>query len=70
MFRSKPIYAPGDVVQLKSGGSPLTVTGNPETSDSGLQVTCVSSGGLMQQFYVPYQAVKLYTGPMTPSQRK
>jgi hypothetical protein len=61
-------FSEGDVVQLKSGGAPLTVTGAEHTrSASIITVTAMSPGGLLQSAEVDIKAVKRYDGPLTPS---
>lgn len=57
-------FSEGDVVQLKSGGAPLTVTG---TEHARITVTAMSPGGLLQSAEVDIKAVKRYDGPLTPS---
>lgn len=55
----------GDVVQLKSGGAPMTVTN--VHSDGVLVLTAISTGGLLSETMVHPAAVEMYFGKRTPA---
>lgn len=63
----------GDIVQLQSGGAPLTVAdqlsrGLNDHLDM-LKVVSVSAGGLLQETIVLAGALRLYDGPLTPASK-
>lgn len=62
----------GDVVQLKSGGAPMTVAtvGDEGYMEDTLRLVAASSGGLVQELLVNKAAVKLYPGVLTPALRQ
>lgn len=62
------MFEVGDVVQLRSGGAPLTVT-EVEVRNAWLIATTVSYGGLTQEVKAPPAAFKRYSGPLIPALR-
>lgn len=62
---------PGDIVQLRSGGAPLTVCERIEHAFDNYMYRCVamSPGGLMQEVFVPAVAVTPYQGAKTQGAR-
>lgn len=60
------MFEVGDVVQLRSGGAPLTVT-EVEVRNAWLIATTVSYGGLTQEVKAPPAAFKHYSGPLIPA---
>lgn len=56
----------GSVVQLRSGGAPLTIT-STDPSTAQQTAVCVSQGGLAQTVVASPEAFMLYTGRITPS---
>lgn len=58
----------GDVVCLKSGGQPFTITGYGAQPFS-LRITAMSAGGKCEQVDVAVDALYKYSGPLTPSSR-
>ena len=56
----------GSVVQLRSGGAPLTITSTNQSTAEQTAV-CVSQGGLAQTVVASPEAFMLYTGRLTAS---
>lgn len=56
----------GDVVQLRSGGAPFTVT-SVEARNAWLIAATVSYGGLTQEVKAPPAAFQSYSGPLIPA---
>lgn len=59
---SSTLFKPGDVVQLQSGGRPVTVASYAEGSK--LRVAGMSEGGLACELVVEQLALKKYNGPI------
>jgi uncharacterized protein YodC (DUF2158 family) len=61
-----PLYRPGDVVQLKSGGAPFTVSAIRSSFwRITYEISAMSPGGLVQQVTVDREALQPYTGRRT-----
>lgn len=56
----------GSVVQLKSGGAPMTVTGCSYCIPTMYKLALVSVGGSVQELSAPAASLKNYIGPPTP----
>lgn len=67
-FKENGMYKVGDVVQLRSGGSPWTVI-CVESSLRCIRLGAMSAGGLSQEMIVSEHAVMYYHGSPTPSNR-
>lgn len=63
-------YKPGDLVQLKSGGAPMTCEGPAHFLSHKFRCRSMSPGGLMQVADIPGDALKRYFDQPTPHVRK
>lgn len=65
-------FVPGTLVQLKSGGAPMTVTKYTiDTPSDRVSVAAMSSGGLLQTLDdIAPDALMKYYGDATPSARE
>lgn len=62
----------GDVIQLRSGGAPLTIMAREYHANKGdlFDLVAMSAGGLLEVIHnVPKAAIQPYFGDRTPSAR-
>lgn len=73
-YLTRHIFVAGDVVQLRSGGAPLTVAEvvkrDPrDPRGDVVRLVTISPGGLLQEAYVQARGITHYDGRLIPSHK-